>query len=184
MTEEYSSQRFRTAEARQARGLSDVPAGFQCRTCEFDPDQFDVACRSHSQFGLKQSGQLAGAQRCPRREVLHAVVSTWVGGDRIGDHSQRGLRRRVGLEQHRELRLASCAFEIYHQRSGDLADQFGPVVQFDQRQSEVDARRHTRRSEQIAIADKDRVRFDTDIGVGASQESGVSPMRGCPTATE
>ena len=92
-----------------------------------------------------------------------------VGGDRIGNDTQRRLRRWLGLDEHRELRLAARPFEIHHQRPRDIADELGAVVLFHQCHRQVDARRHARRGEHIAVADEDRVGLNAYIGERARE---------------
>ena len=140
--------------------------------------------RGLAQLGLKQPGQLTGTQRSPRRKAFHAVVGGRVGGDGVGCRAQRRLGRRIGLDKHRELRLAARAFEVDDQRPGHVADQGAAVVLLDQCQREVDARGHARRGEHVAVAYEDRVRCDVDVGKGAGKQRGMPPMRGGAPAAQ
>lgn len=131
MVDECPPEGFGAAEACEVRGVSDGAARVKPGTGGINSDHFDVGGRSHPKFGSKQSCQLTRTETGPRGKGFHAVVRARVGCNRIGDHSERGLRRWIGLDQRRELRLPTRAFGINDQPASHVADELVAVIPFD-----------------------------------------------------
>ncbi|MNL14327.1 hypothetical protein D3C87_1352620 [compost metagenome] len=93
----------------------------------------------------------------------------------VSDHAAFG-----GLccQLRAELRLSAGPLEEHHHFTGNAERQFSAVVFFDQRQSQVHARRDPCRGVDVAILDKDAVRVDMGLRVFPGQLCAGVPVSG------
>ena len=96
-----------------------------------DRKKFEAIVQSIKNLGLKKPIQLPRTQGGPHGKSIHAVICRGSGRDCVSDLAQWGLRREGGLDQHRELRLATRSLEIDDQPSGHRTDQLDAVIHFD-----------------------------------------------------
>ena len=139
-----------------------------------------MPARRYPGLGRERPGELPRRQARPGRQPVHRQVRGRVLADPLLHLAQRLAARRLGPELGAELRLAARTAQVHDQVPGHRQRRRPADVLLDQRQRQVDARRHAGRGDHVAVPHVDRLRVDPHVWVAPGQLLAVGPVRGGP----
>src|ERR1700730_688169 len=103
---------------------------------------------------------------------------------RPGQQRPEAARRRLQLQQRRELRLAAAAAVIEHELTRGLLRDLLAEILARHREREIDAGGDPGRTPDVAVANENPVGLPLHLGMEAEKLPGALPMRGGAAAVE
>src|SRR5205823_1418303 len=176
-TRERASKRLDGPEAALARDLVHLGvAALERDPRALESHRLDIGGRREADLPLKDAGEVARAHERALGEDGHREVLVEMAGDPALKLAQRLAPWRLPGELGAELRLAAGPLEEEHQPPRHLERDVRAEVVLDERERQVDPRRHAGRGVDVPVAYEDRLGLHGYLGVAPAQLRAGRPV--------